>query len=140
MTSLLINIDVPHIDQGIAFYSKAFGLRLARRLGPDFAELVGAEAPIYLIKSASGSSPYSGAVAGRDYHRHWTPVHLDFVVPDLDAALKRAIAAGAKQEHEPSDHAYGRLALLSDPFGHGVCLLQLNAEGYDAITSERSAL
>lgn len=40
-------------------------------------------------------------------------------------------AADAKQEAEPSEHAYGKLVLLSDPFGHGVCLLQF--EGYDAI-------
>jgi len=140
MASLLINIDVPHIDQGIAFYSKAFGLRLARRLGPDFAELVGAQAPIYLIKSDSGSKPFMRAASSRDYARHWTPLHLDFVVDDLEAALKRALAAGAKQEGEPSDHAYGRLVLLSDPFGHGVCLLQLNEQGYDAITTERVEL
>ena len=60
-------------------------------------------------------------------------MHLDFVVPDLDAALKRAMAAGATVERQPTEHAYGRLALLADPFGNGFCLLQFTGRGYDAI-------
>jgi catechol 2,3-dioxygenase-like lactoylglutathione lyase family enzyme len=136
MTALLINIDVPELERGIAFYTAAFGLRLSRRLGPDFAELLGAEVPIYLILSAAGSPPFREAKLRRDYARHWTPLHLDFVVQDIDAALARALAAGATQESELGEHAYGRLVLLSDPFGHGECLLQFNARGYDAIESD----
>ena len=135
MAALLINIDVPDLAQAIAFYTAAFGLQLARRLGPDIAELLGAQSPIYLLRSAPGAAPFPSAVSGRDYARHWTPIHLDFVVADLDAALARARAAGATLEREPSEQAYGRLAVLSDPFGHGVCLLQFNAQGYDAIAT-----
>ena len=135
MAALLVNIDVPELEPGIAFYTAAFGLRLGRRLGAGFAELLGAEAPIYLLENAAGTLPFRDAAAGRSYRRHWTPIHFDLVVKDLDAALARALAAGATQESEPSEHAYGRLVLLSDPFGHGVCLLQFNAEGYDAITT-----
>ena len=135
MTALLINIDVPDLERGIAFYSAALGLHVARRLGPDVAELLGAQSPIYLLRSAPGSAPFPEAASGRDYGRHWTPIHLDFVVADLDAALARALAAGATQEREASQHAYGRLVVLRDPFGHGVCLLQFNARGYDAMTS-----
>lgn len=135
MATALINIDVPDIERGIAFYAAAFGLQLSRRLGTDFAELLGAQAPIYLLKCDDGSVPFVGASTRRTYQRHWTPCHLDFVVHDLEAALARAVAAGATQEGEPSEHAYGRLVLLSDPFGNGVCLLQFNAQGYDAIAS-----
>jgi predicted enzyme related to lactoylglutathione lyase len=131
----IVNIDVPELERGIAFYTAAFELRLSRRLGSGFAELLGAGIPVYLITAAPGTPPFRDATMRRDYERHWTPVHFDFVVPDLDAALARALAAGAKQESEPSDHAYGRLVLLSDPFGHGVCLLEFNAQGYDAIAT-----
>lgn len=62
-------------------------------------------------------------------------MHLDFVVQDIDAALRRALEAGARQESEISHHAYGKLVLLHDPFGHGVCLLELNQLGYDAIAT-----
>src|SRR5438067_271446 len=112
MAALLINIDVPDMEQGVAFYTAAFGLRVARRLGTDFTELLGAEARIYLLKKPSGTAPFRGSHSGRDYARHWTPLHLDFVVADLDTALARALAAGATQESQPSDHAYGRLVLL----------------------------
>jgi predicted enzyme related to lactoylglutathione lyase len=135
MAALLINIDVPDVEQGIAFYTTAFALRLARRFGADFVELLGAEAPIYLLQTDAGSKPFRDAASGRDFGRHWTPVHLDLVVEDLDVALARATAAGAKQEAQPSEHAYGRLVQLSDPFGNGLCLLQFNARGYDAIST-----
>jgi catechol 2,3-dioxygenase-like lactoylglutathione lyase family enzyme len=148
MATLLVNIDVPDLESGIAFYTSAFELQLGRRLGNDFAELLGAPAPIYLLQQPAGSSPLVAtprrrSAAGSDYNaptqraysRHWTPVHLDFAVPDIDAACTRALAAGATQESAIGEHAYGKLVLLSDPFGHGVCLLQFNAAGYDAIAT-----
>jgi predicted enzyme related to lactoylglutathione lyase len=69
----------------------------------------------------------------RSYDRHWTPVHLDFVVDDIGAAIVRSVAAGARLEREPQDEPYGRLALLADPFGHGFCLIEFNVRGYDAL-------
>jgi catechol 2,3-dioxygenase-like lactoylglutathione lyase family enzyme len=135
MPALLINIDVPELEPAIAFYTRAFGLRLGRRLGPDFAELVGCQAPIYLLAKGSGTPAVSPDGPKREYARHWTPLHLDFVVPDIHVALAHALHAGAKQESAISDHPYGMLVLLSDPFGHGVCLLQFNSRGYDAIAT-----
>jgi predicted enzyme related to lactoylglutathione lyase len=135
MAEMLVNVDVPDLERAIAFYTQAFELRLGRRLGGDFAELLGAPAPIYLLHAAPGTPAVPGAALERDYGRHWTPVHLDFVVPALDSALECALAAGATLERAPTEHAYGRLALLSDPFGHGICLLQFNERGYDAIVS-----
>ena len=69
----------------------------------------------------------------RDYRRHWTGVHLDFVVPDLTLALRRAQEAGAVLEGEPRTAAWGRIATLADPFGHCFCLLQFLGRGYDEI-------
>ena len=73
------------------------------------------------------------AAGGRDYGRHWTPVHLDIAVDDLDAALARAIAAGAVAEGAPQDNPWGRIAALADPFGHGFCLIEFRGRGYDEI-------
>ncbi|MEW6777266.1 MAG: VOC family protein, partial [Bdellovibrionota bacterium] len=61
------------------------------------------------------------------------PVHLDFVVENIEAALERAEKAGAKRESGISSFPWGRMALFSDPFGHGFCLLEFNEQGYDAI-------
>ena len=129
---LLINIDVPDVDKAIAFYTSALGLKVGRRFARDGVELLGANAPIYLLKKPAGSTPTPGA-ARRDYERHWTPVHLDIVVPDLDAALQRARQAGATLEQPVQDRSWGRLANLADPFGHGLCILQFSERGYDAI-------
>ena len=71
----------------------------------------------------------------RRYQRHWSPIHPDFVVPDIAAAIERATAAGAVQEGETCDAPYGQLAMFADPFGHGFCLIEFNAEGYDAIAT-----
>ena len=133
MARVLLNLDVDDIDRAVAFYTTAFGLRVGRRFEGGFVELLGAEAPIYLLLKAGGSEPFQGAEQRRSYARHWTPLHLDFVVDDLDAALARALAAGAVLEAAPSQHAYGRLALLHDPFGHGFCLLQFEGKGYDEL-------
>ena len=68
----------------------------------------------------------------RDYRRHWTPVHLDFVVPELEAAIDRSQRAGARGGIQV--FAWGRMALMSDPFGNGFCFVQWIAEGYDAVS------
>lgn len=133
MPRVLINLDVDDIERAVAFYTAAFELRVGRRFDAGFVELLGAEAPIYLLLKAGGSPPFERAGQMRDYARHWTPLHLDFVVADLDSALSRAVAAGAVVEAAPSQHAYGRLALLHDPFGHGFCLLQFEGQGYDEL-------
>ncbi|HYZ88976.1 MAG TPA: VOC family protein [Myxococcales bacterium] len=129
---LLINVDVPDLARAIAFYTRALGLTVGRRFGSDGVELLGANAQIYLLVKAAGSQPAPGA-APRDYQRHWTPVHLDLAVTDLGTALQRALDAGATLEQPVQQRSWGRMANLADPFGHGFCILQFSAEGYDAI-------
>ena len=46
------------------------------------------------------------------------------MVEDLDAALARALAAGARAEGGVREAAWGRIVPLADPFGHGWCLLR----------------
>jgi predicted enzyme related to lactoylglutathione lyase len=133
MPRVLLNLDVDDTERAVIFYTQALGLRVGRRFEAGFVELLGAEAPLYLLLKAAGTRPFEGAEQSRSYARHWTPLHLDFVVTDLDAAIARALAAGAVLEATPSQHAYGRLALLHDPFGHGFCLLQFEGKGYDEL-------
>lgn len=126
---LLVNIDVPDVVAARAFYIAAFGFTAGRSLGDDMCELLGAGVPIYLLQKQVGSPTPN---ATRTYERHWTPVHLDLAVDDLEAAINRAVLAGARKESDITSHAWGRMCLLADPFGHGVCLLDLTP-GYDAI-------
>jgi predicted enzyme related to lactoylglutathione lyase len=131
--SLLINIDVDDLGHALDFYPRAFGLRIGRRFDAEFVELVGANARIYLLVKPSGSKVSPGAGSTRHYARHWTPVHLDLVVEDIEAAVERALEAGATLEGPIEDHDYGRLAMFGDPFGHGFCLLQFTGRGYDEL-------
>jgi predicted enzyme related to lactoylglutathione lyase len=135
MPGLLINIDVPDLAAGERFYTSALGLTVSRRMDDGIVELTGCEAPIYLIRKRAGSaiSPEGGDF--RLYNRHWTPVHPDFSVSDLDTAVAQALAAGAKQEGETLDLPYGRQAMFADPFGNGFCLIEFNEQGYDAIAT-----
>jgi lactoylglutathione lyase len=133
MARVLINLDVDDIERAVRFYTEAFGLRVGRRFDEQFIELLGAEAPIYLLGKAAQSAPFPAASTRRDYARHWTPLHLDFVVDDIQQAVARVLALGAKVEGEVSEHAYGLLALCSDPFGHGFCLLEFRGRGYDEL-------
>lgn len=130
---LLLNIDVPDLAAAERFYVAAFGLRKARRLGDGALELLGAAMPIYLLHKPDGSEGAGGQP--RSYARHWTPLHVDVVVEDLDAALATALAAGARQEGAARDEAWGRIVQVADPFGHGWCLIQFLGNGYDEITT-----
>ncbi len=133
---LYVNIDVDDVERAIAFYTKGLGLTLARRLfGGAVAEMAGASCLIHLLPKASGS-PTAQGKAIRDYGRHWTPVHLDFCVEDLDGALTRALAAGAVLEGEVRCYDWGRIATLADPFGHGLCMMQLAPGGYDHVGAD----
>ncbi len=131
---LLVNIDVDDLEKAIAFYQSAFDLRLGRRLfGSTVAEMTGASSIVYLLTKPSGSSASSHFSLPRDYRRHWTPVHLDFEVEDIEASVQRALAAGAKLEDEIQTFPWGRIAKMSDPFGNGFCILQFTGGGYDEV-------
>lgn len=133
---VLVNVDVDDLERAIEFYRVAFDLHLGRRLfNGSVAEMLGASSSIYLLTKSEQTAPWPGASCVRSYDRHWTPVHLDFEVPDVAAAVERAVAAGARVESEPRSFSWGRLALLSDPFGHGFCLIQFSHAGYDSVTT-----
>ena len=129
--NIFVNIDVDNLDEAIAFYTSGLGLTMSRKLfDGQVLELTGAAATIHLLTKKGGSATAGGE---RSYARHWTPVHLDFCVNDLVAAAKRALDAGALQEGALRDCQWGRIATFSDPFGHGFCLMQLAADGYDSV-------
>ena len=129
-----ICIDVPDLERAIAFYTDGLGLRLGRRLGDDWAELLGAGNAVDLLTNEAGTAPLGESnPQRRDYARHWTPVHLDFVVDDVEAVAKRLLKLGATLERPVQERRWGRMANLADPFGHGIDLLEFRGRGYDEI-------
>jgi predicted enzyme related to lactoylglutathione lyase len=123
------------VERAVSFYTGALGLTVGRRLGVSAVELLGAGSPIYLLEKAAGTAAGPATAERRHYARHWTPVHLDFVVADVEAAVAAAVAAGATLEVPAATHAWGRIAQLADPFGHGLCIIEFTGRGYDEIAT-----
>jgi predicted enzyme related to lactoylglutathione lyase len=132
MTGLLVNIDVDDLERAIEFYRDALDLKVSRRFGAGAAEMLGSDAPIYLLQKKPGTAAFQGGPE-RDYRRHWTPVHLDFVVFDIAVAIDKAVEAGARVESKVRTEKWGKIAFFSDPFGNGFCLIEFIGRGYDEI-------
>lgn len=129
---LLINVDVPDLDGGVAFYKDGVGFQVRRRLFEGLvAEMSLGAVRIFLLEQATGTIAVAGSVHSRTYEDHWTPIHLDIVVDDLEAAAERALAAGARVSGPTRDRNWGRFAPMRDPFGHGFCLIEFRGSDYD---------
>jgi predicted enzyme related to lactoylglutathione lyase len=113
-----ICIDVDDVDRAVEFYGRGLGLTVVEH-HPDWAQVKLGEQTFWIMQSPAGSR---GQIL-RDYRRHWTPVHLDFVVDDIEDAVKRAVDAGGKLEGEIQRGPKGGLANLVDPSGNGVDLV-----------------
>ena len=131
--NFLVNLDVDDVEKAVRFYGSAFGLKVGRRLGSFGVEMLGGSAPIYLLAKSPGTPASDTTTQPRRYERHWTPIHLDFVVAEIEPAVQSAVSAGARLEKPIATHKWGKLALMADPFGHGFCFVQFLGRGYDEI-------
>jgi predicted enzyme related to lactoylglutathione lyase len=122
--TISVSIDVPDLAAGVKFYCSAFGFEKMAEPVPGVAVLSGMNVELCILEKAAGSTPAPNSAATRRYDRHWTPVHLDFHVDDLNAALEQVEACGAKREQVIENTEHGSAAFCSDPFGHGFCLIQ----------------
>lgn len=91
----------------------------------EYVELVADGLTIYLSEQASGTNPLIQGEAIRNYERYWTPIHLDFIVPNLNQCVTVVLEMGGKKEGEKSGD-WGSVAFCSDPFGNGFCILEYN--------------
>ena len=141
--NLLVNIDVPDLARAIAFYRDAFGLRVARRLGPAAVELDGAAVPLYLLEKKAGTRAASATGQTRDYRRHWTPVHLDVVVDDADQGMTDIVRGADLLDSTPRQillqqalglptPRYLHLPVLLDAHGHKLS----KSEGAQALDAD----
>lgn len=139
----------PHLVVGdgaaaIDFYVKAFGATEVGRVpGPDgklmHAALTINGAPVYLNddfpETCGGKAQTPKAFGG-------TPVTIHLQVPDVDAAYRRAIDAGATELMAPADMFWGdRYSQVEDPFGHHWSLAQTVREvGPEEIAAAMAAM
>jgi predicted enzyme related to lactoylglutathione lyase len=127
-------IEVADLERGVAFYCDGLGLSLKRRLGPRWVELAGANLPIFVLGNRPPVAELGETTQPRDFARHWTPVHLDFIVADLDATVARLVALGATLDRPVQVREYGHMANLADPFGNGFDLIEFSGPGYDLVS------
>ena len=123
MLSISLSIDVPDMARGIRFYAEAFGFSKVAEPYPGVAVLKAGDTTITLLEKREQTKPSPKTRDVRRYDRHWTPVHVDFHVEDVKAALERAVRAGATQEQFFEHPVHGSAAFCADPFGHGFCIL-----------------
>jgi predicted enzyme related to lactoylglutathione lyase len=127
-------VDVAELERGIAFYCDGLGLTLKRRLSPSWVELSGANLPLFLLDNRSSVAELGETRVSRSFERHWTPVHLDFIVANIDAAVARLVALGGTLDRPIQSREYGRMANMADPFGNGFDLIEFSGSGYDAVS------
>lgn len=119
----VVTLDVPDLDAGIRFYGRVFGFAVVARPVEGYAVLTAGDSQIGLMQRQEGTRPAKGSPDVRRYARHWTPVHMDFHVPDFAATLARALHEGAVCEEKFESATRPPVAFCSDPFGHGFCLI-----------------
>ena len=90
-----VSIDVPDLEEGIAFYTNAFGLVELARPVDGYAVLKCGEYEIGILEKKAGTNPAKGSDDVRRYSRHWTPVHDDFYVENFDELLQRPVETAA---------------------------------------------
>ena len=102
----------------IAFYEKAFGARLRLKLDAPGGRIGHAELEIgdSLIMLAD-EHPEIQALSPKTIGG--SPVSIHLYVEDVDAAVERAVTAGAKLIRPVADQFYGdRVGGIEDPFGY----------------------
>jgi PhnB protein len=104
--------------RAIAFYAAAFGAAERMRLGAPGGKVGHAEVTIGdCTIMLADEHPELGARAPRSFGG--SPVSLVLYVPDVDATVQRAVAAGATLQRAVEDKFYGdRMGSIVDPDGH----------------------
>ncbi|WP_126452473.1 VOC family protein [Sulfuriflexus mobilis] len=123
MTEISISIDVSDMEKAVLFYTKALGCT-ELRAGEDTTKLKAENVRIYLLKKESGSNPLINGTSSRNYERHWTPVHLDFNVVEIEKIASLVKEYGGIIEGSESGD-WGAVEFCADPFGNGFCLCQI---------------
>ena len=109
------------LDEAGAFYCQALECTEVRR-NPRTVTLSAGGIELYLMLRPEGSMPFLAATEGRSFARHWTPVHLDFSVEDVERSTSEITRLGGVVEGRESGD-WGSLTRCADPFGNGFCLV-----------------
>lgn len=121
MTKITVSIDITDLKKAEIFYTEALGCRKIRDQS-GMTVLATANCDIYLQEQPAGSHPLPSTDVVRDYKRHWTPVHLDFLAENVDEIVENIVRLGGQHEGGESGD-WGSIAYCADPFGNGFCVI-----------------
>lgn len=124
MPVISICIDVSDIESATKFYTEVLGCKIKVQKEKS-AELETDNSIIHLMEREENSNPLINDTDARRYTRHWTPVHLDFYVTDMDKSVSLLSECGGTLEGK-EEGDWGAAAFCADPFGNGFCIIKLN--------------
>jgi predicted enzyme related to lactoylglutathione lyase len=101
-----VQIPVPDLDAGLHFYRDGLGLELKWRHATQAGLRLG---DTELVLQTERPEP-----------------ETDFLVDSAEEAVRRVEAAGGRVLAGPQDIPVGRLAVVADPFGNRLVLLDLS--------------
>lgn len=111
-------ITVHNAEEAIAFYQKAFGAKERFRLADESSGKIG-HAELDLQGSLLMLSDENPAWNKSPQTLGGTPVKFCLMVENADAAIEKAVTAGATPLMPAGDQFYGfRSGSVRDPFGH----------------------
>lgn len=122
MISISVSIDVSNLKQAETFYIEALGCKKLRDQGENMSVISTENCDKYLQEKVAGTKPIPSEAVERDYGRHWTPVHLDFLTENVDDVVKKIVQIGDQHEGGESGD-WGSIAYCADPFGNGFCVI-----------------
>ena len=108
-----VTVPVPDLDQGLAFYRDQLGHELLWR--NDALEQAGLRLP--------ESNTELVLSAALDYAPNW-------LVTSVEDAVDRLVAAGGRVISPPTPIPVGRVAVVADPFGNQLVLVDLSSGTY----------
>ncbi len=122
MIKISVSIDVSNLKQAETFYVEALGCKKIRDQGSNMVVLSTENCDVYLMEKEAGTRPFMSSEVSRDYNRHWTPIHLDFITKNVDVIVEKILQLGGLHEGGESGD-WGSIAYCADPFGNGFCVI-----------------
>jgi PhnB protein len=118
VTAILAQLSVRRGREAVEFYRAAFGAVEVYRVGGDDAN------PAVVSQLTVGDASFWVADESPE-HGNFSPetvgggtVRMLLIVDDPDAAVRRAVEAGATEVHPVGEEHGWRLGRIADPFGH----------------------
>jgi PhnB protein len=114
MTQILAQLSVRRGPEALEFYKAAFGAVVDYQVGDSeiVAQLSVGDASFWVADESPPNANFSPETVGGSTTR------MLLIVEDPDAAIARAVDAGATEVYAAADEHGWRLGRVADPFGH----------------------